>query len=156
MKRKILIFAIVAILVFSTVALTACGNDTVKNKLSYDKMYFRDDQLGNFLDKRSYYVFYKNGTGVFHEYYNYGDGDIDAYSVHFKYVIDSDSEVVYCFYDSFEEDPAHTATWTGNHNQSDWTSVLNFNDKFLFQIDTAFPHFFVTEEFSKSIQNFGK
>ena len=157
MKKRILIFALVAILAFSIIAFAACGNSTVKNQLSYGKKYIYDSHLGNDdLDKVTYYLFNKNGTGMFHYYYAGNGGDIEAYSIYFKYIIDSDSEVVYCFYDSFEYDPTNNVDWRGNPDQSDWTSVLNFTDKFLYQIDKAYPHFFVTQEFSKSIPNFGK
>ena len=155
MKRKILLLAIVAILVFSTFALAACGSSTVKQKLSYGKKYIYDGHLGNDITDSSYYIFYNNGKGVYHYFHQYGGGDIESYSIHFKYVIDSDNEVVYCFYDSFKYDDAHNADWAGNPDQSDWSAVLNFNDKFLYELD-AYPHFFVTVEFAKSIPNFGK
>lgn len=157
MKRKIIVLVIAAILVFSCVAFAACGNNTVKNQLSYGKKYIYDSHLGNDVNKATFFIFYKNGTGVFHYFYEEYDGRLtEAYTINFKYVVDKDGEVVYCFYDSFKYDDMHNDPWDDDYDESDWSAVLNFTNKFLYRIDTAYPHFFITEQFSKDIPNFGK
>ena len=155
MKKKLLVLAIAVVMTLSCFMLVACGN-TVKNKLSYGKKYIYDGDLDQDINNATYFIFYKDGTGVYHNYHDYGGGDIVSYTIHIKYVIDTDGGVVYCFYDSFEYGADHTYYYT-NHDNSEWSAVLNFTDKFLYRIDTAYPHFFVTEKFSaKTIPNFGK
>ena len=160
MKSKILVLAITVIIVLSCFMLVACGDNTVKNKLSYGKKYLSEDYLNN-ENQEAYYLFNKNGTGVYHYYskYDYNSDEemqlITSYSINFRYIIDTNSEVVYCFYDSFEYDDIHNYTYV-NPDNSDWTAVLTFTDKFLYSI-SAYPTFYLTEEFlSETIPNFAK
>ena len=156
MKRKILVLATVALLVISSLLLISCNNNTVENKLSYGKKYIYDGHLSKSPEESNYFVFNSDGTGAYHYYYEFNDF-IEAYTINFQYVIDDD--VVYCFYDSFEYDDAHNspANLFGPGDNSTWSAVLNFTDKFLYGIDIDTSHFYVTEEFSaKTIPNFGK
>ena len=160
MKRKIFILAIVTIIAFSCIAFAACGNGTAKNKLSYGKKYIYDSDLSSNVDEARYFIFNKNGTGIYHYYYESSYYDtVSAYTIKFKYVIDADNEVVYCFYDSIVFDDKYNDTDDENDDKyfTDWSAVLNFTDKFLYSIDSAYPHFYVTEEFSsKTIPNYCK
>ena len=161
MKRKILIFAIVAILAFSSIAFVACSGNG--NKLSYGKKYIYEDCIDSDSTER-YFIFYKNGTGIFYVHrideegnYNYATGKwedaIVGYTISFKYTIDSDNEVVYCFYDSFKYHSDHNDTYAG-YDDPTWSIVLNFNKDFVMTMNGSF---YFTESFlNGTIPNYGK
>ena len=171
MKRKILIFAIVSIIVFTALALTACGNVANGiNVLTYDKKYVSVDSLTEDRIDEEYFIFSRGGVGTYYRhdsFKGYDEGrDIDmvvSYSITFKYYTDSENEVLYCFFDSFKFESDHNTTsyyMSYYYNDIDenhtWSAVFNFNKNFLMRIDTR-ASFYMTESFLKSnLPNFGK
>ena len=157
MKRKLLVLAIAVVMVLSCFMLVSCG-DTVKNKLSYGKKYLYEDYLGT-NDKEIYYLFNRNGTGEYYSYYQEFDSytnetHITSYTIYFKYVIDTDNDVVYCFYDSFEYNKDHNYDDRYYTPNPTWSAVLTYTNKFLYSI-TAYPRFYLTEDFANnSVPNF--
>ena len=162
MKKRILVLATVAILVISALTFIACDNHTVKNQLTYGKKYICEYDLDKTEEKSEFFIFNSDGTGTY-QYYSEVTSSlwgfyVSAYTINFKYLIDQDSEVVYCFYDSIHYNEENSDP--RDRDNSNWSAVLNFTDKFLYSIDMteySYPHFYITEDFSSNtIPNFGK
>lgn len=163
MKRKILIIAIVAILIFSCIAFVACRENSVDNKLTYGKKYIRENSISADSAYESYFIFSKNGTGIYfyHETFEGYDYITDrftdmiiSYTITFKYFTDSENEVVYCFYDSFKYEPDHN--YRDTYDDSTWNAVFNFNENFLMRIDTGATFYFTEEFLNDTLPNYGK
>ncbi len=123
-------FVFVILAIFMVLSASACGyGDT---ELTYDKKYYCSDDYQETISEedRKYYIFYKDGTGIYH----YTDGVYSNYTIKFKYTIIKGESTLIAIADEINEDVYNsmsTLTWTATLIYSDFAVINTAGMRFL-------------------------
>lgn len=155
MKKKLFVLLLAVALCLSTVlGLVSCSDDAelqYKVRYIYDNQYIRDENN----HKKTYFVFYENGTGMYHYYYySYGYSTTE-YTIKFKYTyLDNDKSTVMCYYDSMTFGDLHDGL-TDESKHNDWYNMVSVSKNTLMRTTGTSIGFFVNENYLKNeIPNF--
>ena len=161
MKKLVCVLLILVLCIGATFALTACDKgapvgDTIDfgAKYSTTTHTYESDYFGYTETSYSYYIFNKDGSGIYTDYHyqDYFDENekdiIMHYSINFKYeYIDSDKTTVALFYDSI--------TYHDDHNEdtddySTWKNILTVSKSVLISINSATANRYYNVEYLKN------
>lgn len=120
--KKLLCCLLSMAIMLSMTMFSACSviGDTIH--LRYEEKYIISWLVGEGGEEENHFIFYRNGTGIFHRFYEgtiSGDDYCYSYTTSFKYEIVDDDSIV-CFYDSVEYDDVHTKGAV----RSDWMKIF--------------------------------
>ena len=157
MKKKFFVLLLAVALCLSTaLGLVACGDDY--DELQYNVKYIYDNSYirGKVNDRKTYFVFYDNGTGIYHHYASYSYYT-DQYTVKFKYTyLDSDKSTVMCYYDDITFGDEHNSS-TSKSKYNDWSNMVAVSKNTLMRTTSTSIGYFVNENYlNNEIPNFAK
>ena len=141
------------LLAFCTVgALAGCddGDSKTECELSYNTKYIRLSEISGVEEnKMDYYIFYKDGTADYY-YGSTSDNKLSAYTMHFRYALVEEQEMVFCFYNghTYAEDDEYKASINVKENEQ-----LMYTKDFIM---TTGGTMYVTQAFIDTVPNFGK
>jgi len=147
MKKLIYCLLIIAICAVSVFALAAC-NAPVADSLDFGAKYYfylkNEENNSQIYVKDVYYVFNKNGTGLYHyfESTDYKDENrkdgICNYEISFKYeYLDDEKSAVALFYDGIKFDPTHNKS-TDEEDYKDWRRTFTVSTSIIKNLDGGY------------------
>jgi len=114
--------------------LAVCFVGCDASALKYGEKYYFNDELDRNADDadKKYFIFNKNGTGIYHYYYKYestyGNSYTEDYTITFSYTfMDKDHEGVVCTFESVEYAERNTKEGVKNS----WDRVLSVSENIL-------------------------
>lgn len=164
MKRKLVALMLVLCFACGAFGLVACDDDKADyTELAIGVKYYASNDCIRSENEyeKTFVVFAKNNTGVYHRYYFHEGFYYDTcteYTIKFKYTyVDEDKSAVVCFFDEIE---------IGQHNTEDlssaidrWTATFTVSANVLKgdSIIDSMPTYFINANYlNKELTNYGQ
>ncbi len=148
--KKFLSILFALFLILSCFATSGCQTES-KSVLTYNKKYIITIDFEKDESKQNYWIFYKDGTCIYHHYeLVYGD-NCSNYVCTFKYSLAEDESTLFYFFDS--------VSYLDYHNYSNGNVGTSTRGYLIVSKDVVMNKngsFFVSEDFIDNIPNYGK